>query len=463
MSIGKILVVDDDKSLLEVIKMRLETSNYEVFTALNEDEAIDQINNNHIDLSLIDLQLGHIDGIALMEKLHLINHDMPAIILTAYGSIESTVEAMKKGAYSYITKPFDPWELLSQIEKALERKKLASEVNRLKGLLEDKYDFTNIVGKSEKMQAVLNKVALVAKIDSTVFVYGESGTGKELIANVIHLASKRKDKPFVAINCSAIPETLIESELFGHEKGAFTGATQRTDGIFMKADKWTIFLDEIANTSLSTQNKLLRVLQEQQFYPIGSKNPVNVDVRVIVATNKELRKEVQAGRFRDDLFYRVHVIPIYLFPLREKKEDIPALVEHFVGKFRKQMNKKVKGLSLKAMQKLMVYDWPGNIRELENTIEYAMAMTQEDTIHEDLILPTQNVSPEPLMPFAEARAAFERRYLTYILGYAEGNVSKAAKIAGKYRADFYNLLKKHNLKPESFKKVKTDLHETKDI
>lgn len=452
MSIGKILVVDDDRSLLEVIRMRLESSNYDVVTASDEDEALNLVNSNKIDLSLIDLQLGHIDGISLMEKIHLINHDIPVIIFTAYGSIESTVEAMKKGAYSYITKPFDPWDLLCQIEKALEKNKLAYEVKKLRGLLREKYEFTNIVGKSEKMQSVLHKVSLVAETDSTVFLYGESGTGKELIAWATHLSSKRKDKSFIAINCAAIPETLIESELFGHKKGAFTGADKDKHGLFSQADEGTLFLDEIANMSLSAQNKLLRFLQEKQFYPVGSKRPVNVDVRVIVATNKELRQEVQHGRFRDDLFYRIHVIPIYLFPLRERKEDIPDLVEHFLNKFRKEMNKEVNGLSPEAMQRLMAYDWPGNIRELENTIEYAMAMAQEDIISEALILPDKTISIEPIIPLADAKAEFERRYLTYLLGYTEGNVSKASKMAGKYRADFYNLLKKHNLKPEDFKR-----------
>ncbi len=452
MSIGKILVVDDDKSILEVIRMRLESSNYEVFTASDEDEALDHLNNHQIDLSLLDLQLGRTDGISLMEKIHLINHDIPVIILTAYGTIESTVEAMKKGAYSYITKPFDPRDLLFQIENALEKNKLAYEVKRLRGLLRDKYEFTNIVGKSEKMKSLLHKVSLISETDSTVFVYGESGTGKELIAWTTHLSSKRKEKPFIAINCGAIPETLIESELFGHKKGAFTGADKDKQGLFSQADEGTLFLDEIANMSLSTQNKLLRALQEKQFYPVGSKDPVNVDVRVIVATNKELRKEIEHGRFRDDLFYRIHVIPIYLFPLRERKEDIPDLVEHFLKKFIKEMNKKVKGLSPEAMQRLMAYDWPGNIRELENTIEYAMAMAQENIISEALILPDKNISIEPIIPLVDAKADFERRYLTYLLGYTEGNVSKASKMAGKYRADFYNLLKKHNLAPETFKR-----------
>lgn len=453
MSSGKILLVDDDRNLIELVKMRLESANFEVVTALKEEEAIEAVKGQVFDLSLVDLQLVNQDGISLMEELHLIIPEMPVIILTAYGSIESAVEAMRRGAYSYLTKPFDPRDLLLQIERALDNRRLASEIQRLKGLLEERYGFENIVARSEKMQKVLEMVSQIAKTDSTVYIYGESGTGKELIAKAIHLASERKDRAFVAINCAALPETLMESELFGHEKGAFTGAVRSTKGLFTQAHEGTIFLDEIGDMPLSIQAKLLRALQERQFYPVGSEKSVEVDVRVIVATQKDLEDQVKQGLFREDLFYRIHVIPIYLPPLRERKEDIPLLVEHFLKKFSQQMKKEVKGLTPTAIQRLMLHEWPGNVRELENTIEYAVAMTQQDVISEDFILQTRVSEPQELLkPLKEARNDFEKRYLIHLLQLSEGNVSKAAKLAGRYRADFYDLLKKHDLKLEDFKK-----------
>jgi len=450
---GKILVVDDDSNLLEVLGMRLESSGYEVVTALNDVNAVAALKESPFDLGIIDLQLGERDGISLMKEVHQIRPDIPVIILTAYGSIESAVEAMKNGAFSYLTKPFDPRELLLQIEKALENRKLVSEIKRLKGLLESQYEFSNIIAKSEKMKAVLGLVSRIAAADSTVYIHGESGTGKELIARAIHLASDRKDKPFVAINCAAIPETLLESELFGYEKGAFTGAMQSTKGLFTQAHKGTLFLDEIGNMPISLQKKSLRVLQERQFYPVGGNKPVEVDIRLIVATNLDLKKEAQEGRFREDLFYRVHVIPVLLPPLRERKEDIPHLVAYFLEGFNEKMKKNVKGLTPSAMQKLMLYNWPGNVRELQNTIEFAMAMTRDDVITEDLILQAGGLiqAQEKLSPLKDAKAAFEKSYLIHMLEHTRGNISKASELAGKYRADFYNLIKKYKLKPENFK------------
>jgi len=454
MALGRILVVDDDNSLLELMRMRLESANYEVTATMKEEEAIEAAKGQVFDLSIVDLRLAQRDGISLMKELHLIIPDMPVIILTAHGSIESAVEAIKNGAFSYLTKPFEPQEMLFQIERVLENSRLASEIKRLKGLLKEKYDFPNIIAQSEGMQRVLEVVSRVAKTDSTVFINGESGTGKELIAKVIHVASSRKDKAFVAINLAAIPETLLESELFGYEKGAFTGAVRSAKGFFSQAHEGTIFLDEIGDMALSTQGKLLRVLQERQFYPIGKEKPIDVDVRLIAATNKNLEDQVKKGLFREDLFYRIHVIPIFLPPLRERKEDIPLLIEHFLKKFRLQMKKEVKGLTPQAMQKLMLYDWPGNVRELENTIEYAVAMTQEDVINEDFILQKKEVtSLEPLRTLKEARDAFEKSYLIMLLQACKGNVSQAARLAGKYRPDFYDLLKKHGLDQSSFKKT----------
>jgi len=452
MSAGNILVVDDDPTLLELLRMRLESANYAVTAAQKEQEAIVAAKGQVFDLSIVDLRLGQGDGITLMEEIHSIMPGMPIIILTAHGSIESAVEAMRKGAYSYLTKPFEPQDLLFQIEKALENRRLASEIERLKGLLEERYDFANIVARSGKMQRVLEMVSRIANTESTVYIHGESGTGKELIAKAIHLASDRKNKPFVAINCAALPETLLESQLFGHEKGAFTGAVRSTKGLFTQAHEGTIFLDEIGDMSLPIQAKLLRVLQERQFYPLGSGKPVEVDVRVIVATQKDLGEQVKQGLFREDLFYRIHVIPIHLPSLREKKEDIPPLVEHFLKKFNRQMKKEIKGLTPTAMQRLMLHEWPGNVRELENTVEYAVAMSQQDFITEDFILQAKPAGlPDSQKTLKDARDEFEKDYLSNLLKVCEGNVSQAAKLAGKYRADFYDLLKKHGLNVADFK------------
>jgi two-component system response regulator GlrR len=360
---------------------------------------------------------------------------------------------MKKGAYSYLTKPFNPQDMLLQIEKALEKHRLTSEIERLREMLEEKYSFDNIVAKSGKMQKILEVVSQIATTESTVFLHGESGTGKELIAKAIHLASNRKNNPFVAVNCAAIPEPLLESKLFGHEKGAFTGAIRATKGLFTQAHEGTIFLDEIGDMSLPIQAKVLRVLQEQQFYPVGSEKLVETDVRVVVATNKNLEEQVKQGLFREDLFYRIHVIPIYLPPLRERKEDVPALVKHFIEKFNERMKKRIKGVTPQAMQRLMIYDWPGNVRELENTIEYGSAMTNRDLISEEFILQAKaEKMQDALKPLKEARDAFEKDYLTQLLQVCEGNISKASELAGKYRADFYDLLRKHGIKSADYKK-----------
>ncbi|MFC1818381.1 sigma-54 interaction domain-containing protein, partial [Thermodesulfobacteriota bacterium] len=296
----------------------------------------------------------------------------------------------------------------------------------------------------------LEKVARIADTESNVAIYGASGTGKELIAKAIHISSQREIYPFLAINCAAIPESLLESELFGFEKGAFTGAVKNSKGLFSRADKGTVFLDEIGDMPLSIQAKLLRVLQEKNFVPLGSEKPVSVDVRIIVATNKDLKEEVKSGNFREDLFYRIHVIPVELPLLKDRKDDIPPLVEHFIKKYSGVMGKKVTSITPAAMQKLMLHDWPGNVRELENTIEYAIAMTESNTLADNLILHTKN-EQEELLTLQEARAGFEKKYIENLLEITSGNVSKASELAGKYRADFYNLMKKYNITPQDFK------------
>jgi two-component system response regulator GlrR len=446
----KILVVDDDKNLLDLIHMRLEASGYDVVAADHENKAKEAAAQQVFDVAVIDLQLVQQDGLSLMEELHPVLPDMPVIILTAHGSIESAVEAMKRGAFTYLTKPFDSRELILQIERAREKNQLTGEIHRLKELLDERFNFANIIGKSAGMRLVLDQVVRIADTDSNVAIYGASGTGKELIAKAIHISSSRKDFPFMAINCAAIPETLLESELFGYEKGAFTGAVKNSKGLFTRADRGTIFLDEIGDMPIGIQAKLLRVLEERTFVPLGSDKPVSVDVRIIVATNKDLKEEVKKGNFREDLYYRIHVIPLDLPLLKDRKEDIPLLVEHFINKYNVQMEKKVKSITPAAMQKIMLHDWPGNVRELENTIEYGIAMANSNVLTDDLILQTQRGQSD-LLTLQEARARFEKKYLQNLLKITSGNVSKAAELAGKYRADLYNLMKKYDITPQDYK------------
>jgi len=448
---GRILVVDDDENILKLISMRLRAKDYKVFTAVQSGDALNTVRGEAIDLALVDLKLGTENGIDLMKDLHKINPIMPVIILTAFGTIKTAVEAMKKGAYSYLTKPFDDHELLTQIENCLDTSKFSLEVKKLTDMVKERYGFENIIGKSDKMKRVLEQVAQAAETGSIIHIEGESGTGKELIARALHVASSRRDGPFVAINCAAIPEMLLESELFGYEKGAFTGAFRSKKGLFVEANKGTFFLDEISEMPLSMQPKLLRVLEELEVFPLGAGKPIRVDARVIVASNKNLDEEVKEGRFREDLFYRIHVIPIKLPPLRERIEDIPLLAEHFLKIYTKRMNKGIKGFSGPTMQELVRRPWPGNVRELENAVQYAVTMSEQDVITEDLIPQTKNMGEERLKSLKDARDDFERNYLIRLVRLTRGNVSQAAKLAGKYRADFYELLRKHNLNPEEFR------------
>jgi two-component system response regulator GlrR len=315
----------------------------------------------------------------------------------------------------------------------------------------ERYGFENIIGKSEPIRKLLEQVAQASQVDSFVYISGESGTGKELVAKSLHLASSRKQGPFVAVNCAAIPETLLESELFGYEKGAFTGATQPRRGLLAQADGGTFFLDEISEMPLTMQAKLLRVLSELVFYPLGSNRMVKVDIRIVAASNKNLEEEVKQSRFREDLFYRIHVIQLKVPSLRERKEDIPLLARHFLRKYAEKTKKETLGFSQEAYQKLLLYDWPGNVRELENCVESGVAMTDKRVISADLVL--QGKAPNPIGPmaFKDAKTEFERKYLIHLMEITEGNVSHAAKLAGKYRADLYELLKKHDLDPEGFR------------
>jgi two-component system response regulator GlrR len=448
----KILVVDDDINVLKVIKMRLEAEGYLVTTAGEAKTALKLANDDVFDFALVDLKLNGTNGIQLMENLHQLNPEMPVIILTAFGTIESAVEAMRKGAYSYLTKPFNYDELLLQTRNCLEKTKLTKEVKSLKKMVKDRYGFDDIIGRSNKMEKVLEQVAKAADSDSTICIEGESGTGKELIARTLHLASARADRQFVAINCAAIPEMLFESELFGYEKGAFTGAVQNKEGLFYQAQGGTFFLDEISEMPLSMQVKLLRVMQEKEFIPVGGRKTIKMDIRFIATSNKNLKEEMTQGNFREDLFYRIYVIDIQLPPLRERKGDIPVLSHYFLDKLSKDMNKKITGFSSTALQKLMLHSWPGNVRELQNTIESAVTMANENIIGDDLILPALNAEVMDLKPLKDAKENFEKNYLLQLIELTEGNMAQAARLAGKYRADLYELLKKYDLKPSNFRK-----------
>lgn len=452
----KILVVDDDPSLRMLMKIRLEAAGYQLTLAECGAAALDRAAEESFGAALVDMRLGDTDGITLLEKILLKQPSLPIIIVTAHGSIANAVEATRKGAYDYLTKPFDPKDLLHRIENALEMRRLKGEVERLRTLVEERYHFDNIIASSAKMQHVLRQVAQIAITDSTVCLYGESGTGKELIARALHVASRRANGPFIPINCGAIPEGLLENELFGHAKGAYTGADRTHPGLLLQAEGGTLFLDEISELPQSLQVKFLRVLQEREFYPLGAGQPVKVDLRLVAATNQDLARLVSEGKFREDLYYRIHVIPVSLPPLRDRSEDIPLLASFFLQRFNREMNKEVTGFSPEALRQLMLYDWPGNVRELANVMERAVVLCTNCLITPDLLLlgkkETREVSDKSaLEPMREAREKFEKSYLVQVLTASKGNVSRAAELAGKDRAEFYRLIRKHALDPSVFK------------
>ncbi len=448
----RLLVVDDDLNILKVLKMRLESEGYQVETASDISAAKNLVMNNEYELAVLDMKFSGGSGIELMKSIREVDRDLPVIILTAYGTIESAVEAMKEGAYVYLTKPFDHRELLLQIKNGIEKSNLSREVKRLRSILHQDHGIQNIIGRSEVMKKVLDLAVLASQSDSNVFIGGESGTGKGMIARAVHELSSRKDRPFVSLNCAAIPETLLESELFGFEKGAFTGAASNKKGFFLQADGGTIFLDEISEIPPPMQGKLLKAIEDREFYPLGAQKTVKVDIRIISASNKDIEKEVEEGRFRRDLLYRIRVIPIWMPPLRERKEDIPLLVEHFLEKTSAKVNKKIRDITPQALKKIMTYSWPGNVRELENAIECAAVMARGEVIQDDMLIVGNGKTDEgTFRSFRESKQDFERNYLIELMKITRGNVSQAAKLAGKYRADLYALLEKYHLNPPEFR------------
>jgi len=369
----KILVVDDERNILKMLKKFLTQAGYSVDTARNYEEAISKFNAERFDLVMSDMRLPGRSGLEILKFIKNKTPEVPVIIITAYGSIENAVEAMKEGAANYLTKPIEIEEMLAIVRHTLMNKEVVPQ----KPVADSQY---GIIGQSKAIKDILVTIEIISNSRANVLITGESGTGKELVARAIHKASTRRDKAFIAINCAAIPAELIENELFGHEAGAYTGATGTEKGKVELADQGTLFLDEIGEMSLNMQVKLLRFIQEKEFYRIGGTKPIRSDCRIIAATNKDLEEEIKAGRFREDLYYRLNVIPIKMPPLRERKEDIPLLVEHFLRKYSEENQKFIKGVDKKAMEALMTYSWPGNIRELENTIERAVVLTRYETI-----------------------------------------------------------------------------------
>jgi two-component system response regulator GlrR len=452
MSEERILVVDDDPNILEVLSMRLESSGFEPAKVKSAEEALKKLKEEKFDLVLTDLRMAGMDGMDLLEEARKMDADMPVIILTAHGSIPNAVEAMQKGAFSYLTKPFEDRELTIHIERALEKRNLQKKIHNLQSLVKDRFSFKNIIGKSRVMKSMFEQIVQVAPTESTILLTGESGTGKELTARAIHAHSHKSGGPFIAVNCGAIPENLLENELFGHAKGAYTGAESVQVGYFSRAEGGTIFLDEIGETPLAVQVKLLRVLQEKEFEPIGSDKSVKVDVRIIAATNQDLESAVTQGRFREDLYYRIYVIPINVPPLRERKEDIPFLVDHFIRKLSDRLDKKVEGIDPVAVQQLMQRNWPGNVRELENRVEQAMVMAQGTILgFDDFVFLQEDQKPKKFLNFKHAKDLFEKEYVSHVLKITGGHVTNAARMAGKQRADFYNLMKKHSIQRDDFK------------
>jgi two-component system response regulator GlrR len=448
----QLLIIDDDQGLLKLLTMRLTAMGFTVTACHNANTALDEARRQRFDLVITDLRLAEGDGLAVMEEVRALHPDLPVLILTAHGSIPSAVEAMQKGAVGYLTKPFEDKDLATWIEKALSQPRMSREILRLKQLVSELYGLEHVAARSPAMHALLQQVLRVADTDATVCLTGETGTGKEVIARVIHCNSPRSKGPFVPVNCGAIPESLFESELFGHVKGAFTGAVSSHRGLFQSADGGTLFLDEIGEMPPSMQVKILRALQTREVLEVGSTRSVKVDVRIITASNKDLAQAVKAGTFREDLFYRIQVIPLTVPPLRARREDIPPLAQVFLRQSVERAGKTVRGFMPDAMQKLIAYHWPGNVRELEHAVEKAVILTSQEMITADL-LPggTGATTDGAIKPLTEAKEEFERNYLKELLELAGGNISRASQMAGRYRADFYKLLRKYGLHPSDGK------------
>lgn len=444
---NKILIVDDELILRENIAFILRKEGYEVEEAQDGQEAYEKFLKSNFDIVVSDIEMPKMKGIELLEKISQIDSQIIFIFITAYGSLETAIAALRLGASDYILKPIDFDELLLKIKRLLEYKRLILENQNYRRELQKQYSFDNIIGKSEAMQRVFEMIRSVAETNSSVLITGNSGTGKELVSRAIHYNGPRKDKPFVVVNCGAISETLIESELFGHKRGAFTGAIRDKDGFFKTADGGTLFLDEISEMPLQSQVKLLRAIEQKEIIPVGSSTPIPVNVRIISATNKDLLAEVEAGRFRRDLYYRLNVVEIKLPSLAERVEDIPLLVDYFVDKYRKEMNKPIKGVDSNAMKALINYEWHGEVRELENVIERAVIFCKGEYITladlpnyiSNTVINEENMTE--IKNLERALNEFEKKYIQRALMQNNHDKEKTAKMLGISTATLYRRIK----------------------
>jgi DNA-binding NtrC family response regulator len=450
----RVLVVDDEEIMRDVLSALLTSEGYQVDFAQDGTRALEMVRGSEYGVVLLDLMMPHLDGLQVLEEFNKLENRPESIILTAYGTIEKAVKATRLGAFDFITKPFKNDEILLAIKNALERRRLSEENFRLRKSLLERFSFRNIIGKSAQMQQIFDLITQIAPTRSTVLINGESGTGKELVAKAIHAASTRAEAPFIAVNCGNIPHDLLESEIFGHVRGAYTGATNSKKGLFEVADGGTLFLDEVATISMEIQAKLLRVIQEREFRRLGGLENIKVDVRILAATNTDLQNAVRDGRFRDDLFYRLNVIAIKIPPLRERAEDIPLLVEHFIRRFATENAKEPCSLDPGALKILLDYDWPGNVRELENVIERAVVLSQRKVITADLFPKNLTASlteastrfPGDGLPLKERVASFEKLLILAALEKTDWNQKKAAQLLSVNATTLSEKLKRLKIK-----------------
>ena len=439
---GKIMLVDDDPGLLRLLSIRLRAEGYEVEAVESAHKALAALNRFSPDLVITDLRMDKMDGIELLKELQTRSPGLRVVIITAHGTIPDAVLATQSGAFGFLTKPIDKDELMQTVERAL----------RVSGSVEVNEDWaSDIITRNQAMKEILNQAKMVAATDARVLINGDSGTGKELLARAIHNASTRREQAFVAINCSAMAENLLESELFGHEKGAFTGATRSHQGLFQAAEGGSLLLDEIGDMPMRLQVKLLRVLQENQVRPVGSTDAVDVDVRVISATHRDLQTLMTEGSFREDLYYRLNVVNIRIPTLGERREDIPLLVAHFLGQIAREAGQERKVYAPEAVEMLVTAEWPGNIRQLYNVVRQNVALSRSPVISAELVQQSLGEHAGKLLSFSDARDEFTRNYLSQILQVTMGNVSQAARLAKRNRTDFYKLLARHDLNPDQFK------------
>ncbi len=451
----RVLLVDDDPDLLKLLSMRLSAASYQVVTATSAESALDLLDVERPQVVVSDVRLPAQDGLALFDEIRRRHPSLPVILLTAHGTIPDAVEATTRGVYAYLTKPYDAKALLDKVEQAV----------AMGGTIEtdstrDEAWRAEIVSRSHRMDDLLMEAGMVARSDASVLLLGDSGTGKELLARAIHRASPRARKPFIAVNCGAIPEALLESELFGHVKGAFTGAVAHHKGLFQAADGGTLFLDEIGDMPLPLQVKLLRVLQERAVRQVGSSQSIDVDVRIISATHRDLEDAMRQGQFREDLYYRLHVVTLHLPTLAERREDIPLLANHFLMQLARKYERRIAGFSPEAMKALTSASWPGNVRQLYNVVEQVCALSPTPLIPLSLVQRALRIPSVEVLSFAEAKQRFERQYLVGLLRMTDGNVADAARLAQRNRTEFYRLLQKHDLTPGLFKNDGVDAQGT---